>query len=318
MNKKFKNLLLIDSSYMLHRSLKVPDIFKLSNDDGQKIGAISQFFKSLNFEVKRNVKYFPVAVWDCGLSERRVKLYPDYKKRDPQRHVTHRKDDISAEDYYEAYCSQRDILIEMLKSFGIPSIRIDGWEADDLIYVVSTLTDDAVIVSDDRDYYQLVSENVKVARPLAGEMITEDGLLDDGYTPELYLITKCIVGDKSDNIPNVARGLGDKNAYRLAKIIYKNPNNYLDIISESDKKVDQAFVENHDQFLLNKKLIDLKEVDAEIDGDFLRIVSNEVVSTMGKQEYFKALEWVGSFRIKGIDVDEILTTLTFPKKHFFD
>ena len=298
--------MIVDGSYMLHRALRIPENFSAEN------GGVQQFFKSLKYELKRNLGYFPITVWDCGLSRRRLELYPNYKQGDHRGAFT--GDEI--DNYLEVYGNQRDMAINILKVFGIPAIRISDWEGDDIIYLVSRITDDVVLVSDDKDFYQLVSTNLKVSRPLAGEVVTEKNLAEKDLTPELCLVSKCIMGDRSDNIPNVARGLGKVNAERLARIIIDNPDTYLGIIGESNKKVDQEFVKNHETYLLNKKLIDLSELDTEKKDDILDIVLNEISSVMGKVNYIDAVTCFAENNIKEVDADTIITNVSFPQKHY--
>ncbi len=318
MNNQFRRLLIIDGSYMLHRPLHIPELFAMTNSKGERVGGMYQFLKSLSFEISRHSKYYPVVCWDNGLSDRRVKLFPEYKDRELRNYGYTAEQVSEIDEYLKAYQFQRDTLIEMLKSFGIPSIRISGWECDDLIYVLTKLTDDCVIVSDDKDFYQLVSDGITVSRPLAKEIITTDSLSNQGTSAYLCLITKCITGDKSDNIPKVADGLGEKNAFRVATVIQENPETYLEILGESDKKVDQRFVENHDTYLLNQKLINLKEVDQDITSDVLQIVKNSITSILGKSHYFKASQWIGTYELVGIDVDSMMLFLKSPFRHLIE
>ncbi len=257
-----------------------------------------------------------MTVFDGGLSERRRKLLPSYKDREIKNRSYPGKAD--PDEFLESYKEQRDILIELVKKFGIPCVHMEGWEGDDLLYALSKITKDVIIMTDDQDFYQLVSENVKIARPIADEVVTLESLKEKGYTPVLHLIEKCIYGDPSDNIPNVTKGLGKVNSNRLAKIVYNNPNNYLDIIAESEKKVDQEFVKNHENFIRNQQLINLKEVDNDLDDEILGIIEREIYTVLGKSDYFKATIFLGQHEVKGIDVDSMMLRLSSAKKHIID
>lgn len=314
--KRFKRLLIIDGSYLLFRSLHVPELYDMTNDEGFKVGGIYQFLRSFNMENRKQIGYAPICVFDGGISERRSKLYPDYKDRKVRSDSLKYKK-VDPDEFLESYKLQRDVLIEMIKDFGIPTLHIKGFEGDDLIYILCQITEDAVILSDDKDFLQLVSDNVKVSRPLANEIVTLKSLSKQGYTPELYLIEKCLVGDRSDNIPNVTRGLGPKNAKRIASVIYDNPDDYLNILYESDKKVDIGFVENHSNYTLNRKLIDLSfndDLDEENIEEILRHLNIDAV----KKDYFKAAKWLGDYNISNIDIDTIMLSVDSFKKHILE
>ena len=204
---KLNKLLIIDGSFVLHRALHLNDVFDLKNSKGYRTGGIYQFLRMINKEVRTGGQYFPVVVFDMGLSSRRVNLDPDYKNareraRQDQMVLTPEE---SERDYVKQYRKQRNLLSVILPYFGIPVIKFPGWEGDDLMYILSKVCAECVILTDDRDMLQLLSKTVTVVRPKAEERVTLDSFLsENGYeTIRDFVVYKALLGDNSDNIPSV-------------------------------------------------------------------------------------------------------------------
>ena len=319
MRMKLNKTLLIDGSYLLHRSLKVPDIYEMENSKGEKTGGIFQFIRSLQFEIKKHGAYFPIVCMDAGLSERRVELYDNYKKRLDRKERPpiselsgeENKEREEEKEYLEEYRRQRAEVMDFLEYVGIPSIREKGWEGDDLLYIISRDCKESIIVTDDRDLLQLLDENVYVSRPIADEFWTLEEFLEEYDYDDIqeFVIKKAIEGDKSDNIPQVAKGVGEVNAKRIAKLIYNSDSEeeYLKELSKSDSILDERFVDNHKAFKRNLKLIDLSYVD--ISDYILDAVESEIDYTAGNIDYFKALSFLDEKEITNINLDAIISNL---------
>ena len=95
----------------------------------------------------------------------------------------------------------------MLKNLGIPSIFPREREADDIVaYICKTFEGKKVIVSVDRDFLQLVDTSTILFDPVRKrEFILETFEEDTGYTKKEWLNAKCLLGDKSDNVPGIPR-----------------------------------------------------------------------------------------------------------------
>ena len=147
-------------------------------------------------------------VWDAGLPEFRMEIFPEYKA---QRSAM--PDELRA---------QVDHMDEILEAMNIPTVRAEGFEADDALATMSRQIPDDVelfIVTGDQDAMQLVDGNVKVLRTTRGVSETKtygrDQVFEEyGVTPEQIPDYKALTGDTSDNIPGV-RGIGPKGASSL-------------------------------------------------------------------------------------------------------
>ena len=215
---RLNKVLIVDGSYLLHRALHIEHLYNLCTSEGISTGGVFQFLRSLNSEVRKFSDYYPVVCWDAGLSERRLKVYPNYK---------HHEDRITSEaelraigqepevdEYIQRYRDNRQLVIGILNDLGVPSLRFNGWEGDDLLYIVSRMSDDGIVLTDDRDLIQLLSPTTRISRPMADEILEYNKYQSENNDPDMkkFVIIKSIVGDGSDNIPKCAAGVGGKTA----------------------------------------------------------------------------------------------------------
>lgn len=315
MEKYLNKVLVVDGSYALHRALHTPALQELVASSGIKSGGVFGFLRILQSEIKKFPNYFPVVCWDKGLSPRRVELYPDYKAN---RRRSEADSMIAAgvtpetDDYLEEYHRQRADLIQILKYLGIPSLLIPGWEGDDLQYLISTVSEDSIILSDDKDMIQLVSPTVRIRRAMRDEMISWESS-DEYYRHPHYTIVKSICGDGSDNIPGVAKGLGSKSADKIASMIDKceSFDQYKSVLEDYLVKETGAFtkkvrslLENWDQFVINYNLTDLRLVTPP--EGFESMIKDMILSVIEKSNLMKVYPIIGKYEMKTIYPDQIL------------
>lgn len=190
---------------------------------------------------------------DCG--ERR-QLDPEYKANRP---------DYSAMSEEECPFTQLPYIYRALDTMGIAYSEVHGWEADDVIasYALTYTGEPDMmlgIVSTDKDYYQLISENVWIVQYSGrGIQYVNPDVIMSKYSipPTLFADFKCLIGDKSDNIPGAA-GIGPKYAAELL-----NQFGSLDGIIENRSQIARAshrksIEEAKDRLLHNRELILLK------------------------------------------------------------
>lgn len=152
--------------------------------------------------------------WDGGKSKYRKEIYPDYKGH-RERKRKERTEEEKAEYYH--FLSQLDELHATLPNFGVHSLKEKGWEADDLVYILTEILEDdiTVIISTDRDLLQLVKGNTFVWSPGKDILYTEANFTERVGVPHAqYLDYRVMVGDSSDNITGI-KGIGDKKAKTL-------------------------------------------------------------------------------------------------------
>lgn len=213
--------LVADGAFFIRRAMYAPNTRELSNSQGMPTGGIYSFFNSLASTLTSFRCNALVVTWEGGHSERRMELYPEYKDRhiDPDAPVE--VDQFGMTDY-QFYSHQLSWVQKILECYGIPQVQVKGKEGDDVLYqTLHLLKGNKIIVSEDRDFFSLVSDTVSCYRPIRKEFV-ELGSFEDitGYkSPRHYLYAKCLMGDGSDNIPSVAKGVGEGTISKILKRI---------------------------------------------------------------------------------------------------
>ena len=201
-----KTLLLIDTFNFLHRAYHaLPKTF--TDKEGEPINAVYGVASMLITMLDKVKPDYVIAALDSKTPTFRVGDFTAYKaQRKPM------DTELAA---------QIPKVIEILESFGIKMIQVDGYEADDLIGTTALKYSDEckiIIVSNDRDLWQLTNGNISIGVP-SGKGFIEwiDGKEAEerlGFTPDKIADYKGLRGDPSDNIPGVF-GIGEKTAAKL-------------------------------------------------------------------------------------------------------
>lgn len=302
---------------LLHRGLHQKQLFELRSPNGERSGGIFQFLRSINSEIKKNGDYFPVVIWDAGLSKRRTSADPYYKHADErQKEPEVLTPEQADSDYITQYRKQRNKLIEILSFLGIPSVRISGWEGDDLMYILSRISSCSRILTDDRDMLQLVSEDIEVRRPMADQLISLNEFLKENNYSSIYdfVVNKAIIGDASDNIPGCCKGVGSGTSWTLIQIIknesfnedlFKSEDTMKNFCSENGLKFRKAFLNfDLERFQTNIELVDLSLV--EIDKIVVDSITSVINNSPDLVDYFSAIRYLSALGIKEISVDELI------------
>ena len=203
-------VLLIDGAHALRRSMYAQNLRELSNSKGMPTGAIYGFLNILKSAVTSMSASTLVVCWEGGHSARRLEVYDQYKHREYEEEPER---DANGYTDYEYYCHQLSWVQKILECLGVHQLRVEGKEGDDVLYQAAhLLSGRKIIISEDRDFYALVSEDVSLYRPIKKEYIDLNNFKEvSGYlSPVHYLYGKVLLGDGSDNIPSVAKGVGEK------------------------------------------------------------------------------------------------------------
>ena len=199
--------------------------------------------------------------WDVRGPTFRKERYPEYKaQRDKPP---------------DLFASQLPLIDEVLAALQIPQLRVGGVEADDVIATLASSAGsagwDVIVVTGDRDAFQLIDDRVSVYYTLRGISDTVDATpawLEGRYgvRPDQYLEYASLRGDSSDNLPGVP-GVGEKTA---AKLIagYGSLDGIYEHLDEQTPKLRENLAAHRDQVFLNRELMDLvRDVDVRLDGE---------------------------------------------------
>jgi DNA polymerase-1 len=242
-------LALIDGNSIAYRAFyALPE--DLATKSGQVTNAVFGFTRML---IRLLKDYHPEGIavaWDVSRQTFRTEQYPEYKAQREK-----------APDHFR---SQLPLMDEVLQTLHVTQLRREGYEADDLI---ATLTRSAVaegwevlIVTGDRDAFQLVSGPVKVVytrRGISDIVLADEGYIEERYgiRPDQYVDYAALRGDNSDNLPGVP-GVGEKTASRLVADYGDLDNLYLAVTEQTPKLRDNLSA-HREQVFLNRQLMNL-------------------------------------------------------------
>lgn len=253
-------LLMIDGNSMANRAFYgVPH---LTNAKGVPTNAVYGFLNTLQAAIERFKPDALFVAFDISKKVFRHERYADYKGT-----RTGMPEDLLV---------QMPLIKEALGYMNIETFGIEGYEADDIIGTMSAhqtaLGGESIILSGDRDLFQLVSEQVTVCFPKSKgqemEIVTPEYLAEHyALTPELVIEMKGLMGDKSDNIPGI-NGVGEKTAKKLLADYGTVENLYAHLEDLKGKKLYDKLLAGKEDALLSKELATIKR-DVPIDFEKL-------------------------------------------------
>ena len=287
---KDSHLLVIDG---LNTFIRVFSAVPALNDDGQHIGGVTGFLRSVAAVVRLIKPTRCVIVFDGkGGSRRRKDLYPEYKANRANKTAFNRYQEFaSLEDEQDSMKRQFGRVIQYLNCLPVTTLSIDNVEADDIMaYIANEIyTDDknrVTICSTDRDFLQLVNNRISVWSPIKKKMYTPSVMQEEfGFSSKNYLLYRSFIGDKSDNIPGL-KGVGPKSLIKYFPVFTEDREITVEEIVQYANNVDKKYKvhslvsENKELLELNYKLMQLKEVD--INGNAKMLTMNKVQGDIDK------------------------------------
>ena len=260
MSDKRRTFAVIDGNSLMHRAFHaVPPT--MNAPDGRPTNAIFGF---LNMFLKMIDAFNPdgvVVAFDKGKPRVRMEMLPQYKAQRPPMDP-----DLHA---------QFPMIKELLGALNVPILQSEGWEGDDILGTMARLGEEAgcdmLLVTGDRDMYQLVTEHVNVVstrKGLSDVAIMTPESVDDlyhGIAPSLVPDFYGLKGDTSDNIPGVP-GIGPKKASALIAQ-YGSLDEVIAHADEVKGKMGENLRAHIDDALLSRKVATIR-TDAPVELDF--------------------------------------------------
>ena len=262
-----------------------------TNDDGEHIGGITGFLYSIGKCVRDFKPSRCIIVFDgVGGSKRRKKIYKDYKGNRANKTRLRRHDHhfANVEQEQEAMRYQFSRLVSYLDTLPVTFLSMDGIEADDTIAYIAQLYKEKskkiTIVSTDRDFYQLVNDQIEIWSPIKKKMYDTERVLNEfGVHPKNYVMYRSFTGDKSDNIPGV-NGIGPKTLLKhVPKLnleqeyeldtLWKICNDKIDESKTYKKILDNQNIISDNWRLMNLKLLD---IPAQTKSNIRRIMESQI------------------------------------------
>lgn len=243
-----KTLYIIDGHSQIYRAYYAP-FRPLTAPSGEPTRATYVFCRMLLNLIRDKQPEYLVMVLDADESKLlRKQIFPAYKaQREPP------PEDLPPQE-------QR--IISILAAAGVPMLRREGFEADDIVAtLVRKLAGEElniILVSRDKDLEQLLSDQVTMYDPLKDELITPESLLQKkGWRPEQAIDAQVLTGDTVDNVPGVP-GIGPKTAARLLQK-YGSAQAVVDHAAELTPKQRENVLAFADKINLTRQLVTLHD-----------------------------------------------------------
>jgi len=290
------------------------------SDQGHHIGGLVGFLKAIKLLCEKINPKQVVVAWEGGGSSRRRTIFPDYKHgRRPQR-LNRFYSDIP--DTYQNRDNQVSLIIESLRHVPVTQVYVSDCEADDVIGYLAKhkFTDErCVIVSSDKDLYQLLSDSVVQWSPGQKAFITAHHIKEKfGVHYTNFCTSRCFTGDSSDGIPGVPRA-GFKSLSKRISILCDQPDVSVDdVISYAKTQLEEKplllysnIVENADLARRNWKLMflgtsnlsadQIQKINYAVDTfepcrnkiELMRMMIREGIQSFDVDSYYMAVNIVG-------------------------
>ena len=272
-----KCVFLVDGYALIYRAFFAMITRPLTTKRGENTSAV---WGITNFLLRLYENYHPEYVgWvhDRGVSFRQEQ-YPEYK-------ATREK---LGEEMQQDFDRSLERVCQILDAFHIPVIALNGYEADDVVATLALRAAasglQAVIVSGDKDFYQLIGPGIALLNPgRGGQAAVEEQWVDQsnaderlGVPPERVVDFLALVGDSSDNIPGV-KGIGDKTASQLLQTYGDLDTILASAASIPGKRPREALLQQADNARLSRQLVTLRrDVPIELNLDQLHVLAPDI------------------------------------------
>ncbi len=283
--------------------------------NGEHVGGIVGFLKGIQLLCERYRPSKVIVAWEGGGSPRRRAIDSNYKSGRRPGKLNRFYEDIP--DTVENRNSQVATLVTLLRKAGIKQVYVSDCEADDTIaYIVSTAlrSEKCVIVSTDKDFFQLIDDRVKVWSPGSKREWNPISVTERfGVHPENFCLARCFVGDASDGLKG-APGVGFKSlAKRFPSFASRDNLTIDDIVTECRKlreqsrlKLYDSIIESENQVRKNWKLMYLGRG---------KLAASQIQKIDGAMEQLPKRDKLGFIRslinlqISNFDYDKLFMTI---------
>jgi DNA polymerase-1 len=261
------HVLIVDSMNTFIRSFAM---LQSMNPQGHHTGGLVGFLRSIGFLTRTIDPTRIICVFDgAGSTINRKSMNPEYKATRNVSRITNWELFDDKADEYASMTMQMHRLVEYLQCLPITLVSIDKVEADDIISYLAqgfaSKGNKATIVSSDKDFLQIVDDNIQVYSPIKKKMYGKQQVQEElGVLTENYLIMKALLGDDSDNLSGV-KGLGPKTLVKEFSRIVDDPKFSLWDIYEiceqklQTKKIFAQIIHDWDKVKLNYEMMNLLE-----------------------------------------------------------
>jgi DNA polymerase-1 len=293
---KHDRVLLIDGLNLFFRNFAM---LNFVNEDGVHVGGLGGFLRSLGTLINRIQPTSVYVVFDgVGSTINRKNLLPEYKSNRNITRITNWDIFESLDDEHAAKVDQIVRLIHYLQCLPVKTLSLDKVEADDVIaHLATKLSSDygskVFIVSSDKDFIQLVDENIIVYRPIEKDYYTTDTVIEKfGISAANFILYKVLMGDASDKVAGV-KGLGEKKLMKLFPELSQRILTLQDILNISEVKLKENIIyarvlDMQDQLEKNYRIMNLHNpMLDDIEREFLDAIIEYPLPELDNMKFLK-------------------------------
>ena len=293
---KHDRVLLIDGLNLFFRNFAM---LNFVNEDGVHVGGLGGFLRSLGTLINRIQPTSVYVVFDgVGSTINRKNLLPEYKSNRNITRITNWDIFESLDDEHAAKVDQIVRLIHYLQCLPVKTLSLDKVEADDVIaHLATKLSSDygskVFIVSSDKDFIQLVDENIIVYRPIEKDYYTTDTVIEKfGISAANFILYKVLMGDASDKVAGV-KGLGEKKLMKLFPELSQRILTLQDILDISEVKLKENIIyarvlDMQDQLEKNYRIMNLHNpMLDDIEREFLDAIIEYPLPELDNMKFLK-------------------------------
>jgi len=276
-----QTIYLIDGSGYIYRAYHA--IRGLTNSKGLPTNAIYGFTRMLMKLMEDHAPTHMAMCLDTKGPTFRHRMFEDYKANRPPM-----PEDLVVQIPY---------IKQIIQGFNLPIVEMAGFEADDLIGTMARQATEAgfktVMVTGDKDFVQLVTEQAYIWDPMKDHTIDVEALSESyGLEASQMIDVMGLSGDKADNIPGIP-GIGPKNALKLIKAYGSMDNLFAKVETVTPAKLQEKLVRYKDQALLSRALVAI-DTQAPLDfqpADFeVKPPDNKALASLFKDLEFRQLQ----------------------------
>ncbi|MCX7736379.1 MAG: DNA polymerase I [Candidatus Kapabacteria bacterium] len=258
---------LVDGMSLVFRAYHAMQRTNLRSPSGEPTFALFGFTNILTALLEKEKPEYLAVVFDTAEPTFRHDLFTDYK--------------ANRDAFPDDLAPQLPKIKELLDALNISRIELDGYEADDIIGTISVKEslngNEVICLTNDKDYYQLVNDKIKIYKPsrLSNEdfdVVTTEKVFEKfGVSPEKVIDVLAIIGDSVDNVPGV-KGVGEKTAIPLIQKFGSLEALYDNIDAIDKESLRKKLEENKQNAFLSKELVTIDtNVPIEINLENLKV-----------------------------------------------
>ena len=293
-----QRVLIIDGLNLFFRNFAV---MNMVNSYGDHIGGLGGFLRSLGSLIGQINPTSVYVVFDgVGSSQNRKNIIPEYKSNRNITKITNWEIFNNIEEENDSKIDQIGRIIQYLSLLPVKIISINKTEADDVIAVISeklskNKNNQIFMVTNDKDYFQLIKKNVILYMPSKKDFITSDFIFNEyKVLVENFIIYKTLIGDNSDKVKG-AKGLGPKKIVKLFPMLSERVVTLENLFKFCEEKINDNVIyaqilKQKDSLRNSYKIMDLSnpmvgEEDIEYIENFIKTEKNKYQPLMFNKLY---------------------------------